>query len=384
MNKFVSTAARTELRELIESLKAYSKLTIEEIRTLDPIHYYSPEFFELELEHVWTKEWILVGHMCQLKKPGDFFARDILSEPMIIVRGEDQKVRAISSVCQHRFMPVVRHGQQGNVKRFMCPYHLWSYGLDGQLKGATYMKEHRCFKVEDVAMPQYRVEIWNDLIFVNLDDDAAPLAPRLTDAEERLSVFKAPENYVPAYQHDDIWDVNWKFVAENNENYHTVAIHPQTVQLSSPTEKYRADLAADGEGWCSAFWGSGDNRPRGRPVPGYKGEDVLELCTIYPLGTVAIMPDSLSIYPYWPISVDKTRITAMSIIHPDDVIQEWEDDHSKSYMAKFLNEDYSALGGGIGWGVKSKKLKAGMCSNQEEMVLRIHQHTARKILEAVG
>jgi phenylpropionate dioxygenase-like ring-hydroxylating dioxygenase large terminal subunit len=385
MNHLVPVPEANEIRSIVKSLKEYSKLTIEEIRTLDPVLYYSPAMFALEIEHVWTKEWILAGHVSQVRKPGDFFAFDLLSEPMIVVRGKDNQIRAISSVCQHRFMPVVRHNEKGNAKRFVCPYHLWSYGLDGKLIGATYMAEHKCFNVKDVAMPEYRVEIWNDLIFVNLDDEAAPLAPRLKGCEERMSVFKAPEDYVAVYHHDEVWDANWKFVVENNENYHSVAIHPKTVQISSPTEKYRADLANDGDGYCSAFWGAGDKRPQaGRPVPGYKGENVLELCTVFPMGTLSVMPDSLSIYPYWPVSVDKTRIRACAIVHPGDVVKEWEEDHSKSFIARFLAEDYSALGGGINWAVKSKKLKAGMCSNQEEMVLRVHQHTAKMILEAIG
>lgn len=385
MNQMMPIHDANELKKIVKSLTEFSKLTLEEIKTLDPYLYYSPTMFDLEVEHLWSKEWILVGHMAQLKKPGDYFAFDFLSEPIIVVRGKDMQVRAVSSVCQHRFMPLVQHADRGNVNRFTCPYHLWSYGLDGQLIGATYMEEHKCFKRKDVKLPEYRLEVWNDLIFINLDDEAAPLAPRLKPIEQRMSVFKVPENYVTCQHHDDVWDVNWKFVVENNENYHSSAIHPNTVNLGSPTHMYRADLAEHGEGYCSAFWGAPADRPRaGRPVPGYAGEEVLELCTVFPMGTLSVMPDSVSIYPYWPISAEKTRITALALSHPDDVNQEWEEDHSKSFINTFLAEDYSAVGGGLQWAVKSKKQKAGMCSNQEEMVLRVHQHSAKVILDAIG
>jgi phenylpropionate dioxygenase-like ring-hydroxylating dioxygenase large terminal subunit len=385
MNRFVAAPETDEIKKIVKSLAEFSRVTVEENRTLDPFLYHSPAMFALEIEHVWSKEWILVGHVCQVRKPGDYFAFDLLSEPMIVVRGNDMQIRAISSVCRHRFMPVVPANNRGNTKSFVCPYHLWTYNLDGRLRGASYMQEHKCFNVKDIALPQYRIEIWNDLIFVNLDDKAAPLAPRLRAIEERMSVFKVPEDWVPAYYYDNVWNVNWKLVVENNENYHSAAIHQTTVQLFTPTEKFRADLAEHGDVYCSAFWGSSDKITRAaQRLPGYRGEDVMELCTVYPMATLMVHPDVLAIFPYWPISVDKTRIGAVQITHPSDVVKEWAEDHSKSLLARILSEDYSALGGGIGWAVKSKKVEAGLCSNQEEMVLRVHQHTAKQILEAVG
>ena len=200
------------LNSLLERLKVYVDLPLEELRTLDPGHYTSPELYDLEIEHIWKKEWICVGHICELKKPGDFFAFDLIDEPMMVIRGEDMQLRAISTVCRHRFMPIVRHGERGNANRFQCPYHRWTYGTDGRLKQALYMEENQAFDMDQVRMPEYRLEIWNDLIWVNLDDEAAPLAPKLVDLEEELSTYKVPDDWVAPYSYDEIWPANWKAV----------------------------------------------------------------------------------------------------------------------------------------------------------------------------
>jgi len=383
----------TDLNALLGRLRQYAELPLEEIRTLDPEHYTSPALFGLEIEHIWKKEWILVGHVCELKKPGDFFAFDLINEPMIVVRGEDMKIRAVSSVCRHRFMPVVRHGTRGNAGRFVCPYHKWTYGLDGELKSALYMQENRCFHLREIGLPEFRLEIWNDLIWVNLDDNAKPLAPRLSDIEDKLSFYKLPKDYVGAYPYDKIWEANWKLCVENNEGYHSFAVHQETVNVTAPTSNFTPDGTAHGDYWTSARWNLSTNDLSKKRLKdlnwkeGYMGQNVpaMDVAIIYPANGITYSPTSnLGWYTHWPVSIDKTRAWMGMASLPEDLNPAWVADPSKSGLHKVLDEDLSAFEGGIGWGVKSSKLRAGLLSRQEENVLRAHQWTARRILESVG
>ena len=367
----------SDLTTLVDRLKTYSELPLEEIRTLDPAHYTSPVLYELELEHIWKKEWVVVGHVSEVKNPGDFFAFDLNDEPMMVVRGEDMQVRALTTVCRHRFMPIVKHGERGNTSRFQCPYHRWTYGLEGQLNQALYMEENRSFG--------------NGLIFVNLDDDAEPLAPRLVDIEEdfrRATGSDGPELVNP-YPYDEIWAANWKLCMENNEAYHTMGVHSDTLEPYVPTKNIQP--ATHGEYWTKSRDLYATERGVTQRIlkrygwkPGVMGQEepCLALYIIPPANGFSISPEGVVFQGQWPVAIDHTRSWAGYLERPETVRP--VDDPKDSYFHIVQNQDKSAFAAGLGFGVYSGKLDAGPLSWMEEQVMRTHQWTARKLLEAVG
>ena len=163
-----------DLTTLLGSLQSYLDLPVERIRTMEPGHYTSQAFFDREVETIWKKQWINVGHVSEIRNPGDFFTVELIGEPLMIVRGQDMEIRALSTVCRHRYMLVVKPGESGNASQFQCPYHHWTYQLDGKLTLPLHMDRHQDFDLSKICLPQFRLEIWNDLIWVNLDDDAEP------------------------------------------------------------------------------------------------------------------------------------------------------------------------------------------------------------------
>ena len=228
-----------ELQRLIESLRDSLERPEERAQTLDPGHYISLAYYELEVERIWKKEWICLGHVLEVPNPGDFFTVELIGEPMMIVRGADNQIRALSTVCRHRLMLVVNPGASGNADQFVCPYHRWTYGLDGRLESALHMEQNQSYDKSSVCLPQFRIEIWNDLIWVNLDDDAAPLAPKLTEIETAMSVFRGPEGGVMTALYDKTWGGNWKSQVENNlEGYHHMGMNnPSKVILRQKTSR---------------------------------------------------------------------------------------------------------------------------------------------------
>ena len=119
---------------------------IDQSRTMPNEFYTSEEFLEHEREEIFRKEWICLGRVDELPNPGDYFTTELIDEPLIVVRGQDDKVRVLSNVCRHR-SSVIAEGK-GNSKHFVCPYHAWTYSDNGQLLRAPYMDKVKGFDVK--------------------------------------------------------------------------------------------------------------------------------------------------------------------------------------------------------------------------------------------
>jgi len=192
--------------------------------TLPPLCYTDPAFYAFEKDALFAREWLCVGRESWASAPGDYFTTSIVGEPIIVARDTDHVLRAMSSVCQHRAM-LVAEGH-GNARGFVCPYHHWSYGLDGRLMGAPAMGRTCNFDRKDVRLPSFKVEVWQGFVFINFDPDAPPLAPRLAAVDAAianfgLAVAKGPR---PAPAGRFPW--NWKVMFENNnDGYHANRLH---------------------------------------------------------------------------------------------------------------------------------------------------------------
>lgn len=198
---------------------------------LPPECYTSPEFFEFERTHVFTRSWICIGHEAQVPNAGDFLVPKIGDEYVLVVRREDCSVGAMSAVCQHRGQIVATEaGSTG--RTFRCPLHFWSYDLDGKLAGAPRLESREtldCLRAE-VRLPPVRLEVWHGFLFVNLDENAAPLAPSLAKVEPFWEGYEAADLVaVPPTPADTPLPWNWKVHAENfTDAYHPEFVHAGT------------------------------------------------------------------------------------------------------------------------------------------------------------
>ncbi|MGH2510039.1 MAG: aromatic ring-hydroxylating oxygenase subunit alpha, partial [Ktedonobacteraceae bacterium] len=206
--------------------------------------YTSPEFFDFERKVVFTRSWICVGHQDQIQKPGDFLAPTVAGEPLIVVRRADGTVGAMSAVCQHRGQVVVC--EPGSAARaFRCPLHFWTYDLNGRLLGAPRMDDIDKLRTK-IKLPSVRTEIWHGFLFVNLDQDATPLAPTLAKLEQFWEGYKdANLVAVPPGALDKPLPWNWKIHAEN----FTDAYHPEFVHVG--THDFAPSVHPDGGVQCT-------------------------------------------------------------------------------------------------------------------------------------
>ena len=209
--------------EFFEDLNS-STLSVEEAQTLPPVCYTDREFFEFEKEALFNHEWLCVGRESWVANPGDYFTTSIVGEPVVVVRTREGELRAMSSVCQHRAM-LVAEGC-GNAHGFTCPYHHWSYALDGRLVGAPAMDKTVGFDKSRIRLPQFQVEVWLGFVFINFDPTAPALGPRLTAVAAAIASWDVARAEGPRPEKATRYPFNWKVMFENNnDGYHANRLH---------------------------------------------------------------------------------------------------------------------------------------------------------------
>ncbi len=203
---------------------ASSTLPMEDAETLPPECYTDADFYEFEKQALFNQEWLCTGRESWVSQPGDYYTTSIIGEPIIVARTLQGELRAMSSVCQHRAM-LVAEGR-GNARGFLCPYHHWSYSLDGSLKNAPAMEKTCDFDKAQFGLPNFKVEVWQGFVFINFDPDAPPLAPRLKAVEQAIAAYDMAngDGEMPPPAPEYPW--NWKVMFENNnDGYHANKLH---------------------------------------------------------------------------------------------------------------------------------------------------------------
>ncbi len=186
--------------------------------------YIDPEFYKLDLELFWYKDWLFAGHDCEIAKPGGFFTVQVGDYPVVIVRGRDGQIRAFHNSCRHRGSRVCT-SERGTSARLVCPYHQWTYDLDGRLVFARQMADG--FDKDDFGLKPVACESVGGYIFICLADEPADFAPFRTLMEPYFEPHQLKDAKI-AYQSTIIEKGNWKLVWENNrECYHCAANHPE-------------------------------------------------------------------------------------------------------------------------------------------------------------
>jgi phenylpropionate dioxygenase-like ring-hydroxylating dioxygenase large terminal subunit len=202
-------------------------------RFFPPDAYVAEDFYRFELAAVWEREWLCVGRLEEIPTPGDYFAIELLGEPLLIVRAAEDEVVALSAVCRHRGM-IVAEGNGNCGRAFVCPYHHWAYDRHGRLIAATQMDPVGTFDRDEIRLPRLRSEIWHGFVFVSFDEDVASLAERLEPLEELVGPYRLEElrgEFMadPDYHLTFDCEWNWKvYMDGQSECYHCDKLHGTT------------------------------------------------------------------------------------------------------------------------------------------------------------
>jgi phenylpropionate dioxygenase-like ring-hydroxylating dioxygenase large terminal subunit len=194
---------------------------------MPPEVYTSEDFLQHELSDIFSKDWFCVGRTDALKNSGDYVSTELAGQPVVVLRDRDGCLRAMSNVCLHR-MSILLQGR-GNIRAITCPYHGWTYNLDGSLRGAPAMTLNEGFCRDNYTLPKVRCQEWLGWVFVTLNPDAPPVATQLAQVEDMISGYDMT-NYTETFYESHIWDTNWKVLAENfMESYHLPVCHAGTI-----------------------------------------------------------------------------------------------------------------------------------------------------------
>ena len=211
------------LKDILDSYDAAAPLA--QAYTIPAAWYTDPRVAHLELQSVFSRNWQAVGRLAQLEKPGDYITASVANEPIVVVRGRDGKLRAFYNVCRHHAMTVMNE-PCGHAEHMRCPYHGWTYNLEGELRGMTEFEGVKNFERADNGLVPVRVEPWENFVFVNLDPNAASLHDFLGSLVKLVKPLGFRQlKFVERRSY--IQNCNWKVYVDNflDGGYHVPHMH---------------------------------------------------------------------------------------------------------------------------------------------------------------
>ena len=298
------------------------------------------------------------------------------------------KVRALNSVCRHRYMPVVQ--DRGNTKRFVCPYHAWVYGTDGRLVAAPHMEGSAAFDKKACSLPEYRLDNWMGFLFVNLDDDAEPLQPVMASMEGATANYRIADQ-TEIFHYETMWNGNWKLSAENSmEYYHHIGLHADTVGVQMPAKgTYIPETPATDDTFTHERCRMGDEFLDGKahamnPVGDLAGLTQEELETgymvyVFPAFTMAMRPGTNNWLSFRPDGVEKTKVLGGYLVW-QEIVDEIPDiaDQRRDLIAK-VNEEDALATTELAKVMRSRKAARGPLSHFEGTVAQFSKYLARTL-----
>ena len=357
-------------------------------KSLPQKFFVSQEIFTEEQQRIFSKQWLFVGHQSQIANAGDYFVQRVNGESLIVIRDKNREIHAFFNVCRHRGSRLIEN-DSGNCATIQCPYHAWTYGLDGRLAGAPHMDDVPRFDKADYPLHSVNLGIWEGFIFVNLNDGAARLRSEAT-ARQRSGDFISLERwFAPLEGKFSHWNTsilrgakrieydvkaNWKLMFENySECYHCPGVHPQ-LQKVSPYDSAENDLregpflggfmkinagkslTMSGNA-CAAFVGKIENL---RQVFYY---------SIFPNMLLSLHPEYVMVHQLWPQSPSRTLIicdwlfhpdaarAGQAVYNPDDAIEFWDMTNKQDWHVCELSQQ----------GISSRAYQPGPYSSRESI-----------------
>ncbi|MBV9647637.1 MAG: aromatic ring-hydroxylating dioxygenase subunit alpha [Candidatus Eremiobacteraeota bacterium] len=292
-------------------------------KTLEGRWYVSPEVFEEEQRRIFARDWICVGHESRLEQPGDYFLVNLCGESLIIVRHGSGAINAFYNVCRHRGTQLCQEPQGHLIGSIQCPYHAWTYALDGALLAARNMQGIAGFDRADYPLHRAPLRIVEGFLFLTLRDQPETLGGPLSVLHDKLLRWNTAELKEARSIEYDV-AANWKLIFQNySECYHCPVIHPQLDKLS-PSDSGRNDFVrgpvlggySELRSSASSLTTSGhSSRP---PVGAVDGEDVdrVYYYTVFPSMLLSFHLDYVMVHTVEPLAPNRSLITCSWLFDP--------------------------------------------------------------------
>ncbi len=388
-----------DLALLTADIAATAALPLTQAQLLPRSAYTSEAFFAVEEAQIFRAGWLCIAHVSELPQPGDYLTIDIINEPLVITRGKDGAIHVLSRICAHRAMDILPGEtgapRRGNAAMLVCPYHAWSYGLNGGLRGCPHMQNAANFNKSDWPLTALRSEIWNGFVFINFDGTAAPVAEHYADLDALLAPWQIAEMSVAINME---WECafNWKIMVENwMESYHHIGAHSTTLNPIMPGQNtwieaehphfihahlpYTEALQAE----VAATQARGEAMPGFLPITGLAGQQQKEwgLFVGYPCFMFLTMPDRLLWYRLLPSGAQRCRLQTITLVSPETLASPDFPamvEAETPLLRDFHLEDME-MNTGVQKGLGSRYAVRGRLSHLEEPVWLIQRYLAARL-----
>ncbi len=342
---------------------------VERAASLPPASFTSPEWFDTERE-LFHASWVAVARSAELSEPNSFVTADIAGEPVVVVRGRDDRLRALSNVCPHRSTTIMGE-QSGSAPSLQCGYHLWTFNHDGQLRAAPDMDQVDGFDPGSVCLSSFAVEEFHGFVLVNIDGDATPIIEAAPGLDALLTEHRVGDMVsVGSFACPSPW--NWKIIVENFlESYHHRGVHTETLEPRYPGSKSFVPSTGD-EPWCLLDHVSVevDHEP-------------FMVFALYPSTLVAI---NRGFGAFWfrpePRSVDHTHLTISAHLLPEIADTPGIGEATlEGLMA--INDEDAAINARTAAGMRSKFARPGRISHLEAAAWHFRRWLVQRMSEVV-
>ena len=287
--------------------------------------YGDPEFHALEMARILRPSWQIVCHESDLAAPGDWRTLAYLGENIVAIRGGDGAIRAFHNVCRHRAMRIVE-GDAGCARKLVCPYHAWTYELDGRLSGVPMRRDYPALELDANGLVPVQVSVWRGFVFVRLEDDGGP------SVEEMMEPYDseiAPYRLESMRRIGDVRTrdraVNWKNVGDNySDNLHIPVAHDGLTRL------FGKSYAIEAAGWVDKMSGYLSDRRSANPWEAFYQRHLPRVdhlpeanqrlwlyYKLWPNMAFDIYPDQIDFMQFIPVSPTETMIREIAYVHPD-------------------------------------------------------------------
>ena len=353
-------------------------------KSLPQRYFVSPEIFVEEQTKIFSKQWVLTGHQSQLAKAGDYFTVEVAGESLIIARDKRGVIHGFYNVCRHRGSRIIEN-RNGQCAAIQCPYHAWTYALDGRLIGAPHMDEVSGFDRTDYSLHPVNIALWEGFIFVNLADSPAPLAEWFEPLAGKFSRWNMPALRLAKRIEYDV-QANWKLIFENySECYHCAGVHPELSKIS-PYDSAENDLT---EGpFLGGFMRIASDKSLtmsgnacALPVGNFGDEDFrfVFYYSIFPNMLLSLHPDYAMVHQLEPQSPERTLVLCdwffnpeafkRGDFNPDDAVEFWDMVNKQDWHVCELSQQ----------GISSRAYEPGPYSARESIPAAWDQYYLRQM-----
>jgi Rieske 2Fe-2S family protein len=359
-------------------------------RTLPRDCYLSDRLFQLERERILYREWLCAAREEEIPHPGDYLVRDVAGESVLVVRTKVGGLAAHYNVCRHRGSQLVPGGGRGSFSGgIRCPYHSWTYTLDGALRTAPFLEESDGLARSDLSLHPVGVDSWGGFIFLHLtpaDAEArgATLPSQLEGVPDRLRRYPLRELRVAKRIEYGV-EANWKVLLENyNECYHCGPVHPELCRLV-PSFKHRGGADLDWErgiphregAWT--FTGSGTSTRA--PFDGlnqdervrHKGE------LVYPNLLLSLSAEHVAAFTVWPHAPGRTTVVCEFLFHPHEMAKPDFDPTDAVEFWDLVNRQDWAICESVQRGMASRVFRTGYYAPMESASLDIRRYVRERL-----